>query len=557
MLNLIRVRNYAVIDEVELEFEPGFSVMTGETGAGKSILVDALGLALGERADASSVRSGAARAEISVSFDTPEDHAAMSWLREHSLDEDQSCVIRRTIGAEGRSRAFINSHPVTLQDLRSLGELLVDIHGQNSHQSLLRQPAQRAIVDFHGGNQELAATVADAYSEWRKLEADLSQRREGGEERATQVELMRFQLAELERLAVEAGEFESLSIERNRLAYADRLATGIQEVLAQLYEAESGSAYALIAEASKALQSLSEFDSELESCASAVEEIEIQLSETAADLIRYRDRLEPDPVRLDWAEHRLSAIHDLARKHRVDEAELAGVEANLNARLNKLGESGDSLEHLAEQVQTAADAYFSAAEELSKARIHSSELLAELVTAQIKELGLPHGRFQVTIKRKTRERADAAGLDQIEFQVSLNPGQDFGALSRVASGGELSRISLALEVVGVGATSVRTMVFDEVDAGIGGGVAEMVGRRLAEIAQTRQVLCVTHLAQVASQSQKHYRVVKLTDGQTSRTNVRALSNADRVEELSRMIGGVEITERTRAHAQEMISRAAD
>jgi len=557
MLNLIRVRNYAVIDEVELEFEPGLSVMTGETGAGKSILVDALGLALGERADATSVRSGAARAEISVSFDCPESHAAISWLREHSLDEDQSCVIRRTISAEGRSRAFINSHPVTLQDLRSLGELLVDIHGQNSHQSLLRQPSQRTILDFHGGNQELAATVAETYSEWKKLDAEYLQRREGGEERANQIELMRFQLAELERLAVELGEFEALSTERNRLAYADRLANGIQEVLAQLYEAESGSAYALIASASKTLQSLSEFDSDLAVSASAVKEVEIQLNETSADLVRYRDRLEPDPERLDWAENRLSAIHDLARKHHTDEAELGGVEDNLNARLDELAQSGDSLEQLAAQVQLATDAYFSAAEKLSTARVQSSELLSELVTGQIKELGLPHGRFRVNIGRKSRERADAAGLDQIEFQVSLNPGQEFGALSRVASGGELSRLSLALEVVGVGATSVRTMVFDEVDAGIGGGVAEMVGRRLAEIARTRQVLCVTHLAQVASQCQKHYRVVKLTDGQTSRTNVRALSDADRVEELSRMIGGVEITERTRAHAEEMISRAAD
>ena len=557
MLNLIRIRNYAVIDEVELEFNTGLSVMTGETGAGKSILVDALGLALGDRADASTVRQGADRAEISVSFDCPQAHPAATWLQERELDEEQSCVIRRVIGAEGRSRAFINSHPVTLQDLRSLGELLVNIHGQHSHQSLLHQDAQRQILDFHGSHRELATTVAERFTAWQSLEQELQRHRQGGEDRESQLELLRFQLAELESLAPEEGELEPLNTERIRLANVERLTQDLNLALNRLYEADAGSAYALVAEASRTLQGLSELDPELVASSDLVGEAEIQLSEAAADLARYRDRLEPDPERLEWIENRLSRIRELARKHKVEEATLAGVHAQLQARAEALENSGESLENLAERVRMAADTYFAAAGELSEDRSGSALQLAELVTAQLTELGLPHGRFHVDLAQKPRQRADAYGLDRIEFQVSLNPGQPFGPLSRVASGGELSRVSLALEVVGTGATSVPTMVFDEVDAGIGGGVAEIVGRRLAEIAANRQVLCVTHLAQVASQGEHHYRVVKLTDGKTARTNVRELSAEDRVEELSRMIGGVEITERTRAHAEEMMTRAAE
>lgn len=557
MLSLIRIKNYAIIDEVELEFDTGFSVMTGETGAGKSILVDALGLALGDRADARTVRQGADRAEISVTFDCPDTHPAAEWLRERGLDEEQDCVIRRVISAEGRSRAFINSHPVTLQDLRSLGELLVDIHGQHTHQSLLHQDTQRQILDLHGGNQELATSVANHFKTWQTLEQELQARRRGGEDREAQLELLRFQIAELESLAMTEGELEPLNAERKRLANVDRLASGLNVALNKIYEADAGSAYALVADAAKALQGLSELDPGLAAPSGLVAEAEIQLSEASADLARYRDRLEPDPERLEWIENRLSKIRELARKHKVKEEALPSTHGDLQARIEELGESGESLALLEGRVQTADDAYFTAAGELSEARAASGQRLAELVSAQLIELGLPHGRFRVESTQKARERADAHGLDTIEYQVSLNPGQPFGPLSRVASGGELSRISLALEVVGTGARSVPTMVFDEVDAGIGGGVAEIVGRRLAELAAHRQVLCVTHLAQVASQGRHHYRVVKLTDGKTARTNVRELSAEDRVEELSRMLGGVEITERTRAHAEEMMSRAAD
>jgi DNA repair protein RecN (Recombination protein N) len=556
MLSLIRVRNYAVIDEVEVELAPGLSVLTGETGAGKSILVDALGLALGDRADASTVRPGADRAEISVLFECGEDHPSISWLREHGLDEDLCCLIRRVISAEGRSRAFINSHPVTLQDLRTLGALLVDIHGQHAHQSLLQRSAQRQILDFHGSHGGLVQSVAAAFEAWQALETELRDSRQGGADRRAQLELLQFQVAELETLGLAEGELEPLSAERSRLANVDRLASALNTVLAALYEGEPTSAYTLVAAATKELSGAADLDAELSGPASMLAETEIQVREAASELARYRDRLEPDPQRLEWVEARLGRISDLARRHGVEEAALAGLRDQLEDRIDALQMRTDSLDALSGRCQSAAEAYLQAASQLSDARAASAQTLAEEVSAQLKELGLTHARFRVHLERKPKERADSHGLDQVEFQVTLNPGQEFGPLARVASGGELSRISLALEVLTTGASTVPTLIFDEVDAGIGGSVAEIVGRRLGQIANDSQVLCVTHLPQVASQGQHHYRVAKLTDGKTSRTNVRLLSAAERVEELSRMLGGLEITERVRAHAEEMIGRAA-
>ncbi len=555
MLSLIRVKNYAVIDEVEVEFEPGLSVMTGETGAGKSILVDALGLVLGDRADASTVRQGAERADVSAVFETPADHPALAWLREHSLDEDKSCLIRRVIGSEGRSRAFINGQPVTLQDLRALGNLLLNIHGQHAHQALREGTVQRQMLDFHGGHGALVADVAEKFDHWRTLRERLEASTQNSEDREAQLELLRFQLDELERLDLQKDELAALQSERSRLANTDRIAVGVDAALAQLYEAEMHSAHELVASARRELQHLADVDADLEPTARSVANAEIEIREVASDLARYRDRLEADPQRLEWLESRLATIAELARKHRVDDDALFDVGATLAARVAELESGNESLELLAERAQAAADDYFQLAGQLSAARAKSADSLAERVSAQLRQLGLPNGQFRVGIQPKPVERGDAHGLERIEFEVALNPGQNFGPLSKVASGGELSRISLALEVIAAGASTVPTLVFDEVDTGIGGGVAEIVGRRLHDIAADRQVLCVTHLAQVASQGDRHYRVTKLSDGTTSRTNVRALSDDERVEELSRMLGGVEITATTRAHAAEMIERA--
>ena len=556
MLSLIRVKNYAVIDEVELELSAGFSVMTGETGAGKSILVDALGLVLGDRADASSVRHGAERAEISAVFDCPAEHASLAWLRERGLDDADSCTLRRVITAEGRSRAFVNNQPVTLQDLKALGELLIDIHGPHAHQSLLDGANQRALLDAHGQLGDLVQRVAESHAEWQKLEADLTLRRSAGDDRAAQLELLRFQASELETLALTDGEPALLHAERDRLANTDRLIAGVSEALGHLNENEGAAAYTLVVHAEQALAKLVGHDAALAGAAQRLAAVEIEVRELASELNYYRERIEADPQRLEQLENRLAKVRALARRHNVDENDLPGILPALQARINELDGGEEALTALAERTTAARDDYFAAAEALSAARHRHARKLSAQTTAQLADLGMPHGELHVDLQPKPRERADATGLERIEFQVKLNPGQPFGALAKMASGGELSRISLALEVVRSGASPVLSFVFDEVDAGVGGRVAEIVGRRLRELAANRQVLCVTHLPQVASQGQRHYRVMKLTDGKTSRTSVRELAADERVEELSRMLGGIEITDRTRAHAAEMIDRAA-
>ena len=554
MLRLIKVKNYTVIDEVEVNLQSGLSVMTGETGAGKSILVDALGLALGNRADASTVRPGTERAEISVIFEFSIDHPAMSWLIEHGLDNEETCLLRRVIYAEGRSRAFINSTPVTRQDLRTLGTLLVNIHGQTAHQALLHGTAQREILDDHGNTSLLAKEVAKNFSSWQTLNEELDIQNKNKGDQQLKFELLNFQIEELETLNLKEGEVESLEIERNRLAHVDKISSSLNKILEDTYERDEASAHHLVSIAHRSLDGLLELDASLSEPLDQLNQIEIQLRETAVELLRYRDDLEPDPHRLEWIETRLSKARELATRNKIESKNLFNLLDHLKNKIEKLKNTSDSLNTLLKSVAEAKDLYMQTAKQLTKMRTNNASSLSEAVTSQIIELGLPHGRFRAIVKDKTIEQADATGLDWIEFQVVLNPGQNFGPLSKVASGGELSRISLALEVVSAGFLGVSTLVFDEVDAGIGGGVAEIVGRRLSDIASKRQVLCVTHLPQVASQGLHHFRIHKLTDGKTTRTNVRILQSKERIEELSRMLGGVEITDTTRAHAQEMVQR---
>ncbi len=556
MLSLIHVRNYAVIDEVELELGPGLSVVTGETGAGKSILVDALGLALGDRADSTTVRSGAERAEISVLFECPAGHPALALLAELGLDENETCTLRRVVGQDGRSRAFINGRPVTLADLKQVGSLLVDIHGQHAHQSLLQAGNQRALLDAQGGLVPLAERVAEAYRRRREAEARLAARREGNADRTAQLELLRFQAAELEALALAEGEPAELEAERRRLANTDRLAAGLGAALEALYEGETASAHALVAQAQRELDKLVEHDEALGAEAKQLAAAEIELREVAHALQRYRDRLEADPERLEAVEARLARVRALARRHAVEADALPGVLSALAAQVAELEGGAESLEALEQEAAEAASVYLAAAGALSADRKACAERLGAAVTGELAGLGMAQGEFRIAVQPRPEDRADGTGLDRVEFEVRLNPGQPFGPLARLASGGELSRISLALETVAADASAVPTFVFDEVDAGIGGGVAEIVGRKLAAIAAARQVLCVTHLPQVASQGTQHYLVAKETDGKSTRTRVRALGEDERVEELSRMLGGVEITARTRAHAEEMIDRAA-
>jgi DNA repair protein RecN (Recombination protein N) len=556
MLSLIRVKNYAVIDEIELEFAGGLNVMTGETGAGKSILVDALALALGDRADVSAVRQGADRAEISAIFEMPENHAALEWLHERGLDDENSCTLRRVVGADGRSRAFINGQPVNLQDLRELGGVLIDIHGQHAHQSLLESANQRSLLDAHGDLATLVAAVAGHYHAWQTLAGQLERRRSSDHLQQAELELLRFQLAELEALAAGADEPERLRVERERLAHTDRLLGGINAALGELTENEASAAYNAVVRGRRELERLVEIDPILREPVATLGSVEIELRELEATLHRYRDRIEADPARLAWLDDRLAKFRALARRHGVAENELAATEATLRERIAALDGGTLSLESLEAKTAAAKADYLAAASKLSRQRAKHAGALSKAVTAELRGLGMPHGEFRIDLQPKGEDRGDATGLDKIEFQVKLNPGLPFGSLSKVASGGELSRISLAIEVVRTGSSPVTAFVFDEVDAGIGGAVADIVGGKLRDLASARQVLCVTHLPQVASHGQAHYRVLKLTDGKTSRTDVKRLGATERIDELSRMLGGVEVTARTRAHAAEMIAKSA-
>jgi DNA repair protein RecN (Recombination protein N) len=556
MLTLLRISNYAIIDDIEIDMRSGFSVMTGETGAGKSFLVDALGLALGDRADASAVRTGTKRAEISLVFELDSNHPGSTWLAERELDDDGMCCLRRTISAEGRSQAFINNQPVTLKDLRAIGDQLVDIHGQHAHQSLLTPAAQREILDASGDLTELSTQVVKAFSDWQAALQARDTSTGNSATREAELELLQFQLSELDALDLADAEPAALRDESERLAHVDHLQQAIGQAAEALYESETGSAYQATARARALIESVVAHDKDLNELLGRISAAEIELKEAGNDLSRRLDLLEADPARLDEVESRLDRIAQLARRHRVSEDEVPGIAAALRDQIQALDASSESAAALDARCQKSKQHYDSLAEQLSKSRHAAAKKLGQTVTKKMRELGLPSARFAIAITVKPESRHDSTGIDQIVFEVSTNAGQPPGPIDRVASGGELSRIGLALAVVATDASTIPTLVFDEVDAGIGGAVAEVVGRRLREIATRHQVLCVTHLPQVASQGRNHYRIVKLTDGKSSRTQVRLLDTEQRIEELSRMLGGVEITAATRAHGEEMILQAA-
>ncbi len=552
MLLSLSVRNFAIVDQIDVEFGPGMTVLTGETGAGKSILIDALSLVLGERGGASVVRAGAKRAEFSAEFDVTRLPGAQAWLADNDADADDECVVRRVISAEGRSRAFINGHAVTMQQLKALGDLLIDIHGQHFHQSLTRRAVQRELLDFFGGLVDDASGTAEAYRHWRSLADELAEASSREADRASRMDLLRFQIDELEAIDPDANEAETLATELSRLKNSGRLAEGVQQALGLVAD-DDANANSLIAEASRQIDTLSSLDSELGEVAEFLDAASIQISEAADALQRYMSTLDADPLRRDHVEERLTALRTLARKHQVDAAELPGVLERMRNELERL-ESADERGRELEGAVAAAEAGFVAsATELGQKRAVAADAFDKAVTDAMQGLGMPGGVFTVRLDRLPVEQARASGLDDVEFLISANPGQPPEPLSRVASGGELSRMSLAIQVIASDGSRIPTLIFDEVDSGVGGGVAEMVGRRLKGLGDQRQVLCVTHLPQVASLASEHYRIMKVTDGKATRTTARLLGDDERVEEIARMLGGVDITETTLEHAAEMLS----
>jgi len=554
MLAHLQIRDFAIIDAVELELRGGLTALTGETGAGKSILVDAVMLAAGGRGGADVVRHGAERAEIAATFDVRDNAAARALLEAQALDHDGEVQLRRVIGADGRSRAYVNGQSQPLQLVRALGDLLIDIHGQQEFLALVRRDTQRELLDAHGGHAALLAPVARLAGEWRAVAARLAELRAAASERDARLELLRYQVQELAALALAPGEAEELAAEARRLGNRGRLAEAARLALGLAYEGDGADAHALAGRAAAALRSAVALDAGLAPAAALLDGALIQLKEAGLELAAYIDSLEVDPQRQEQVERRMASLEELARKHRVAPAELPAQLVRLRAELVALEGLETRRGDLETELGALRAAYDEAAARLGRARHTAGARLAAAVTDLMRMLGMPGGEFVVQVGALAEAAVSPAGNEAIEFLVSANPGQPPKPVARVASGGELSRISLAVQVAAAAGDprGALCMIFDEVDAGIGGAVAELVGRELHALGERGQVLCVTHLPQVASQADHHLRVAKLTDGRASRTMLAELNAAERVEELARMLGGVEITSRAREHAREML-----
>ncbi len=553
MLNQIIIKDLAVIDSAELDLQAGFTVLTGETGAGKSILVDALALALGARAESKAIRAGAKRCEVTVNLATADAPEIGRWLADQDLDADDDCLIRRIVTAEGRSRGYVNGHPVTMQTLQELGEQLIDICGQQAHQRLRHRGVQREILDQFGQHAALAADVSRVHADWRDAHERLDRLLTADDQREARQELLGFQLRELAALDLKPGELDQLEEEFGLLSNSSRLEADLQAALDNVYAADEGAAYTSVARARQSLEQLLTIAPSLENTSKLLGEAEALLSEAADDLRHQLDRVEHDPQREEVIADRISEARNLARKHRLDTDELPALVEKLSSELAELDASDARIASMRGEADSLAKKLRQRARKLSKARQKAAQELAATVTANMHELGMPGGQFAVSLTGNDDSMPSAYGAESVEFQVAANPGQPAGAIARAASGGELSRISLALQVAVVNMDALNTLIFDEVDAGVGGGVAELVGARLKELSAGQQVLCVTHLAQVASQADHHLRVVKMTDGSNTRTVVKPLTDDERVEEIARMLGGVQITKRTREHAREMLS----
>lgn len=549
MLTQLTIRDFVIVDRLELDFSTGFGALTGETGAGKSILIDALALALGERADAGVVRVGRDRAEVVATFAIDRLGIVLDWLRKNDFEpSDGELLLRRVVDAGGRSRAYINGSPATVQQLREVSEWLVDIHGQHAHQSLLRADAQRQLFDNHAGLTALAGEVASAWRQLRAAEQDLKVATEGAEVLLREREQLLWQVGELEALALGESEWEGLDVEHRRLSHAAGLMAGAQQALAVLAEDDGGCA-GLIDGVSSRLDDLATYDPALAEVSQLLTSIQAELGEAVSALRRYVDRADLDPARLGEVERRMDAVLGHARKFRVSPADLPALLQNWRQRLTELEASVD-LDQLARRLQFAEQAYRQLAERLSAARQAAASEMGARVSEVMRQLALASGRFEVALLPLVQ--GAVFGLEQIEFRIGGVAGNEAKPLAKVASGGELSRVSLAIQVLTSRSASVPTLIFDEVDVGIGGGVAEIVGRLLRELGAERQVLCVTHLPQVAAQAQWQWRVSKATQAGVTLSSITPLGVEERVDEIARMLGGVEITEITLQHARELL-----
>ena len=555
MLQTIALRDFVIVDALELDFTSGFTVLTGETGAGKSILLDALGLVLGERADSSQIREGCNRAEISALFQMDGDAqvAMAAWLDEcgfPSEDHGQSLFLKRIIESNGRSRAFINGSVATLTQLREAGDQLVDIHGQHAHQLLLKGGAQRDLLDRHAGLSALVSDVSKAFRAANDLRKQLAQAENAGQDLARERERLEWQLEELTELAPISGEWLTIQNDHGRLANAAKIINGCQESITILSESDN-SVESSLSKMNGVMQDLVEHDANLKDIADALESAQIQVDEAVHSLNRYLQKLDLDPDRLAQLETRMQNLHSAARKYKVDADALPQLLLDTADHLQALTAAQD-IDALRNKVKQAEEVYLTAAKQLSQKRSKAATQLSKAVTLAMQDLSMAGGQLEIALL--PLPEGGPSGLEQIEFQVAGHAGSTPRPLAKVASGGELARISLAISVITSKASFTPTLIFDEVDAGIGGAVAETVGKLLRQLGESHQIICVTHLPQVAAQGNHHLKVSKSQAGNKTLSQVSALGRNERVEEIARMLGGATITDTTRRHARELLEQ---
>lgn len=554
MLTQLHIRNFAVVRQLDIEFTAGMTAITGETGAGKSIALDALGLCLGNRADVEWVRSGCDKAEVAAVFTLATDSPAFAWLAEQELSaDDDDCMVRRVVTAEGRSKAWINGYPATVGQLRELAPFLVNIHGQHEHQLLTRPEQQLAIVDGYAQHRDLLAKVRSCYQQWYRLRKQQKTLAQQSSDVQSRHELLAYQVQELDEFALAEGEYEVIDQQFKRAANSAALVEDSSFAMNALFDGEHNNAYGLIQTALARLESQLDVDTALAPAVQLLRDAGVQIEEAARELRHYHDHIEIDDEQLHQLEQRVTTAVKLARKHQVEPNQLAQHHAALNAELTTLTEQQVDTEQLDGEVKAAASAYRKAAAELSVSRGKAATKLSKEIVASMQQLNMPHAQFVIDVNADEQSPATALGTDSVRFLVSTNPGQPVQAMAKVASGGELSRMSLAIQVITASHLSTPTLMFDEVDVGVSGPTAAVVGKLLRQLGTTNQVICVTHLPQVAAKAHQQFQVEKSSDGQSTETYITALSNEQRVIELARLLGGDTITSATKANAAELLA----
>jgi DNA repair protein RecN (Recombination protein N) len=555
MLISLSVRNLAVVEDLALSFDAGMTSLTGETGAGKSMLVDALSLVLGDRADSNMIRHGAERAEIEADFSITHNPTLRNWLIEQELDEGDQCHLRRTISRDGRSKGYVNGRAVPLSQLREISERSIDIHGQHAHQSLLRPQTQRELLDIVAKNKTLLDELKASYRDWQELKQQLAHLQQQSEEQTARQELLQYQVNELEALELSDERISSLLQEQGQLANASQLMGVVESGLHQIFDDEQAAAYNAISHVLSELEKMHAYEPRFANAIETLNAAVINLDETATELRHYLDTIELDPARLNDIENQLSLLHDLARKHQVEIEQLPTLYNELSDELARLADSHVTLAVLQKQVEEKEKQCRELCDKLHQRRQAAAAPLAEQITASIKQLAIPAGSINIEVEPMAEGKMTEHGSDLVKLLVKTNPGQPAGDLAKVASGGELARISLAIQVVTAGQRTVPTLIFDEVDVGIGGSVAEVVGQHLRKLASSQQVICITHLPQVAAQAHHQLQVSKKHSDDSTHITVDKLDKQQRVEEIARMLGGVNLTQKTRSHAEEMLDQA--